>query len=377
MLPDARVLPTEVRSAQAAIQVAAAHFALLPRNFPREAVATVTPLHNAAELILRFEVGNAGAQVDAVGLIDRFEGWTKSERRTMHWLRKKRNTAVHRGEIEWEQRDEVIAKLRLAFPLVGRLYESAAHSIRDHFSPMAAALLLGLPIPWSALARTLSESAVEYAKDDPEIAVELANDAFVIAVRGFAECWRIGNSSTLPLADLLEAMWAHPDENAHPHYWDERIYDDRDRYRSLGDAPETTLSPPMSLPEIPSLGRRENDLALNAAYYAQEIREIVLSYLDRFPLLDLEDCLKHSWNEIVLQMRSVAPAVSAPLTDASKWNPHVHFFGGKVRVQIPDSTSMMGTRLVAPSSIWGPEQINAFVHFLEERCGLLPLDASL
>ena len=377
MALDSDPLPTQVRSAEAHIQEAGAHFTLLAHNFPEEALATIVPLHTASELLLRVSQGEKGATRKSVELINRCEVWTPHERQKMHWLRKQRNKAAHRGEIHWESSEEVTPTLREAFPLVGKLFLRLNYSIRDNFPPRDAALLLGAPIPWTALALTLADSSIEYAARDAEIAVDIANAAFEVGLRGFANSWEIPGANSLSLQELIDEMWQHPDENAHPHYWDERIYDDRDRYRDLGDSPDTTLRPPMRLPEIPSIGRRYKDLGLNASYYAQEIREIILSYLERYPALHLETCLRHCWNDVVHEMRGVAPDVQAPLTDEDHWNPHLHFFAGQMRIQIPDSSASFGVLEVKPSEIWSGEHLDTFRRLVEERCGPIPLDVSI
>lgn len=156
-------VPTQVRSAEASIHEAGAHFVLLACKFPEEAPATIVPLHTAAEHLLRVSLADKGVTRKAEQLIDGCEVWTPNERQQMQWLRKQRNKCAHSGEIHWERSEEVTATLQWTFPLVGRLFDLLNYSISHRFPPRDAALLLGVPIPWSALALTLADSSIEYA----------------------------------------------------------------------------------------------------------------------------------------------------------------------------------------------------------------------
>lgn len=224
--------------------------------------------------------------------------------------------------------------------------------------------------PWYALVDELSAVAIRYTDVDEEIAVEIANAAFEVGLRGFAASWEIKESDSLSIPELFEEMWKHDEENAHPHYWDERITDDRDRYKDLGESSDTVLHPPLAFHSITS--RPDRPISESIKYYAQEIREIILSYLERFPLLELERYFRENWNRLVDEMKEEAPNVDVPKTRDELWDFEGHFYNLEVSVPFDDPNAPFLMGGIVPSDVWKGDHLKRFIGLLEERYGELP-----
>lgn len=167
-------------------------------------------------------------------------------------------------------------------------------------------------------------------------------------------------------------MDSHDEEEAHTYYWDESISPFRVQMKEIGENSDGGFSPPYSIHQLPSHYRddRHESLTQRAHYYARDIREIVLSFLNRFPLLDLTECLKSNWNLIAEEMEHVAPPIQAPRTNPEIWLGPLKMLELIIPIEDPEAEFLM--RGVRPSDFWKDQELDQFKSILERIYGELP-----
>lgn len=352
-------------------------FVLLETNFPHEAARSIMPLLPSMELLLKERLVEDLPEKElewkkASTLIKGY--WSGDELKLMEWVNKRANKLKHKGDPPWEDKSEVRERLLRAYPLVASLYSEFVPDIEEHFTIYERCILKGKDAPWFALANAYSKAALRYAYIDEEISVDIANKAYGIAMRGFAGVWRIEGSNYLSLPDLREVMNRHEDSEARAWYWDESVSPFRDQLREIGESPDGDRSfhPPYSLHELPShfMDDRDKDLTQRAHYYAREIREVVLSFIDRFPLLDLTKCLIAHWNLIVEEMKQVAPDIDVP-----KIKPELqlgYWTYPDIGIVIDKPAHGFTVSGARPSDYWKDQHLEHFRGLLEGFCGELP-----
>lgn len=360
------------------------HSLLLKHNFPSEGMRCVLTLFQAVEFILKEIHGLKGAYISAGKLLGKSKKlMSRDEWEDLDWLRKKRNDIQHEGEDSWRSREEVEERLGRIYPLVGNLCERIGIDVDEEFRLVFACILQGESVPWYAKVDALSYLAIGYFNEDKEIAVNIANEAFEEAVRGLAEAWRIDEHSELTVRNLMKRMWDHEEEAAHPHYWNEAVTDDRYRYREPGwgghlasELSGRGLDRLLGFQEISSgrKGYRSPETAVRN--YLMEVWDLVQDYLSRVPFLELEQCVRESWNDIASEMETRYSDIQVPRTRDELWEP-VHFFGFQMQIPYEDPGLITDEYRfpfgsATPSTLWSGEVLEEFRELLVESCGELP-----
>ncbi len=335
-------------------------------NFPEEAAAALSYLHTALELLLR-EKHFGASRISAYELIESRADWDDTEQSTAHWIRQARNQILHTGEFPPEEKTNVLGLIKKGINLIGKLWRGYVHSLEDHFSPFETSMLLGTDADWESYSDAYSLAAIQYSTIAPEIAVEIANDAFEKAARGFAVCWHFEGAETLEFNRLLEIMEEFPDEMAHP-----SLYNDLHEpggLRSFG-CPLDWFYPPMDLHKVIKRSYSDWHPKRAAEYYTREVRDVVLSYSERCPYLDFHECVMNNWELIVERMRAIAPEVKFPEVDYDRWR-HRYFYGGHFYIELKERDSDGWSHAMA-SSYWEGEHLQHFRDIVREICGDYP-----
>lgn len=333
--------------------------------FPFEAAGSVTSQHASIELLLREEA--KGSDNGAAYLIDQRAGWDTNDKRIANWIRKARNKVLHEGAFPPEDEDCVISILRKGIALIGSLWVDQGFTLSKHFSSFECSLLEGKESGWEDKSDAYSYAAVFYCDTDVKKAIDIANKAFEMAVRGLAQGWKIKEADRLPLRELIERMEELDEDSAHP-----SLYYDKNSHESdlkvFGEEDIDWFYPPMTLSEIQEASYNRWDTERAAWHYTYEIRDAVLSYAVRIPYLDFAHCLKESWTQITKRLREVSPEVKFPEVDTDYWKAFYYYPGSLLRIPFRGPTSFLVGD--PPSQYWKGDDLVKFVgvvsHFAVE-----------
>ena len=314
-----------VFAAENDIKDAASYSQLFRFNFPSEAKECILSLHHAIEMLLQEHYQRRSIKLRGMKkLINNYDDWDYQQKDQIRWITYKRNDLQHKGEMPWEEAEIVGEKIKDVFLLAGELYTNLGFSLKEVFSSLERAYLLAQEPDWQDKADALSQAAINYVSIDPEIAVEIANYASEVAFRGFASSWQIEGAHTLPISELKSMMDEYSDEGS-SYYEDRR--DERDTYR---DFPIEGFN--KSFHELETHGR-EGGPEVSALYYAQEIREAVLSYLER-ALIIAGVHMRDNWDSVVEELLKRYPEIEIPNVNRARWDLDYSLLLGK-KIFIP------------------------------------------
>jgi hypothetical protein len=339
-------------------------------NFPTEAANSVVALHSAVELLLSERTPLA--KPSAKKLIDGQQDIGEEQRALLHWLRESRNRVVHEGTFQPESKADTITTLTRVLPVLGALWVRRLAALEKHFTAYEASLLSGQVPGWQAVAEAFSASAIPYSSVDPEAAVDMANHSYGIALRGFAQAWRIPYCETASLHELRRQMDADCErEDAHPSWYDD-AESPHNAIRNMQNDDLAWFDPPMTLASLVAHAKWSDERA--ALIYSKEIRDAVVSYATRVPLWGLRSCLASNWPAILDHMRTVAPDIEIPAADWQSDAHCVYCVGSVLLLPIDDPAHFSLRR---PSDYWRGPQLRAFREIVESFYGPLPPELQL
>jgi hypothetical protein len=298
--------PALVFAAENAISKAVQHYILLEYNFPSEAIDCISQLFNAMELLLRqhFESDELYLQ-NSKELIDTYWIENSQKRDTANWLRETRNSITHEGEALWEDKYFVIRELKNNFVLIKDLYEGLEYSTDEVFSDLEQSVLQGKEPKWYDLAKALIVSGNRYVEIDQEATLQIYYSALDIAIRGFAESWRVENTETLSLLEIINLLKDYEYEfeckyhsgdwlpEWYPYYISS--YDRMNLEKNLEDIIEIDDN------ELRNFTRDWGSIH-GLQLYLQVIEAAVMQLVYRYPSLDFYECLCNSWDDIMDEM---------------------------------------------------------------------------
>ncbi len=272
---EKRIIPSE-----SAIHEASDAFLIFNFNFPDAASRCIPNLQNAFELLFKellarqpevFSNGNSyPPRVNISILIDDYILWEAYDKDAIKSLKEKRNAILHGGERNWEEKESISGTIKTCFRIVGDLYRKLGYSPDTYFAPWECRLLSGEEMTWQEHSLALANAASKIAILLPDVAVDVANKAFEIALRGLRDCWCIEGANSLPVDELLEIM---RDDQEDIEYSVGLYYDDRSRepLRVMGDWNWPGLIPPRDRSQLTG----DDDVK----HYADEIRLIIKRYI--------------------------------------------------------------------------------------------------
>ena len=249
-------------------------------RFPLEAAACVTFLQTSTELLLVELVENPGAK--AWELVNAYFQAGSPDHELATWIRQSRNKVMHEGQFPEEDKHEAMFQLSKGMALLGRLWRDLRVEVNKALSGFEASLLLGEDPGWRAESDAVATYATQYCAIGSVKAVEMANHAFAMAVRGLARGWKIRGSETLEIPELMLQMEEVDDDQAHPSMFNDWVRLDY-IYRFFGEDETEWFRPPMTLREVVDASRGTWDEFRASMNYTQLIRDAVLSYPERAP----------------------------------------------------------------------------------------------
>ena len=249
-------------------------------RFPLEAAACVTFLQTSTELLLVELVKNPGAK--AWELVDAYFPAGSTDHELATWVRKSRNEVMHEGRFPEEDKHEAMFQLSRGITLLGRLWRVLEADIDAVLTGFEASLLHGEDPDWREESDAMATYATQYCALDCAKAVEMANHAFAMAVRGLARAWRVRGAETLGLRELMQRLEQIDDDQAHPSMFNDWVRMDY-AYRFFGEAETEWFVPPMTLSEVVAASKGTWDELRASMNYTQLIRDAVLSYPERVP----------------------------------------------------------------------------------------------
>jgi hypothetical protein len=353
--------PERVDTAINSLKKSVTHYLLIQFN-PEEAKNCIPLLHQAFELLLREYFDQVGvdnsSELEMWELIEDYWHWNEKQKETMKWLKDQRNLILHEGE-DWEEPKKAKENIGYALNCMEVLYKDLGYILEEDFLPLERDLIIGKDPKWQDLADLLSQAAINYVSTDPEIAVEIANYTADVAFRSFASSWQIEGAYTLPISELKSMLDEIGNEGS-SYYEDRR--DEGDTYREF---PREGFN--KSLHDLETHGR-EGGPEVAALYYAQEIREAVLSYIER-ALIVVGVYMRDNWDLVVEELERRYPRIEIPNVDSEWWDRDASLLIGK-KIFIP-----LAWGSAAPH--WEKADISRLREVVSELCGDIPEDVEI
>lgn len=270
--------PIPVFTAENLIKDAVAHYLLFPFNFPYEATMCIPLLFQSVELLLREYFKDKFENIsdfEMKKLTDLYRDWDEDQRKLIHWLRLKRNALQHKCEVQWEEVREVDNKIKSVFICIGDLYEDFGFSFIDAFIPLERTYLWGKEPHWVEKSEGLIQAATKQCDQNPEIAIQIANKSFELALRGLASVLKIESAENLSIPDLITKMDENEDARSRAStYWDKW---EREGFKGLG---QDWFTAPMNIHEL-KIARSDLEFSEAIRVYVNEVRKVILAYYDK------------------------------------------------------------------------------------------------
>ena len=181
--------PVALFTAENIFKESVLHFFLLKFNFPFEATICIPQLRQALELLLMYKYVGSKRSPGMKELVQEYGKFSKKEEQVLLWLTKKRNLIVHKGEVHWEEFEHVRKKLQICFTIIAKLFEDFQCPLNDFLEDWQQKVALGIYLMPTDEAFALIVAARQQSENEPDIALDIANEAFEVALRGFAKGW--------------------------------------------------------------------------------------------------------------------------------------------------------------------------------------------
>lgn len=354
--------PVPIFTAENIYKEAIHHYFLLEFNFPYEATLCIPLLRQALEILLKHRYDGPRREPNVKELVDDYGKFNEGEESLLRWLGDKRNAIVHHGEVRWEDFKQVKEKLQRCVLLIAELFEDYQCQLSDFLEEWQEKLALNQPLYSAEEARALVAAAKQQRESEPDIAIDIANKAFELAIRGFAGGWGIRRFNELIVSELIHLLNEFDDERS-PYYEDRRFEGDLS-FKQLGedwfDPPMTTfdLEIVCSIPHYISQGIGYLQVV---QYYVDEMNELVSSFTERTPL-PISRCIRENWQGIISELIRRIPDVEIPVVDLENWT-DFDFIYDKFKIVIKEDT-------LVPS--WSLVEEETFREIVSEVCGPIP-----
>jgi HEPN domain-containing protein len=134
---------------------------------------------------------------------------------------------------------------------------------------------LGKEPHWVEKSKGLIQAATQQCETNSDVAVQVANSAFELALRGLARVLKVEDADTLSIAELIDKMDKSEDVLARAStYWDHR------NHNYIRDLATEWFFIPMEIHDIETV-RPDLGFSQGARVYVQELRELIMSYYDK------------------------------------------------------------------------------------------------
>ncbi|OGO40814.1 MAG: hypothetical protein A2W36_05835 [Chloroflexi bacterium RBG_16_58_14] len=270
--------------------------------------------------------------------------WADMEnlKESVSWLNTRRNWILHEGERITIDELAIVPNVAKSINFAGELYQKLGYSFDRVFNPIEHILLsevrvnwqeiIWRGINWQSISETLTNSAMRVLADGEEsqVVVDIANEAFEIALRGFARSCGIEKWDALKISELIQKMNEQEDDWAHFYWWN---YSDTTNSGWIPENSPFWFVPPMQASDL--INSPYHQTRQDAAeYYANEVRNLVKSIIENTPMVDLSDFVHSEWGVIERELGNKNPELEIPIIDLESWSRSSPFINRTITIPV-------------------------------------------